>query len=262
MTPRLVGFAVALVALTGVARAQGRPYAFTVPFSDGDPRTIVRYDGGMGNASFDPGADHVEQTAEIDYAVGSRVLVMATEGVALGGPSQFRDLGRLEAIFDVVRFAGWHLAASGGVEHQYDGSGLLLSRLSLSRTTSTWSVAANALVGKSYLGPDAIAHVPTQLDLSLGATAKISSIVSLGAEGVMSGDAKTAFYGPLMSFALPHRVARITVSGGPVVRALGQISQSYLMRDNTHTILPSDNLVGIGMPQIGYSVRLAVTVGL
>ena len=81
--------AIALVALSSVASAQGRPFSFTVPFPDGTPQLVLRYDGGVSNGTFEPlSGDHIQQTGEMDMPLGSRALLMASGGYTFGGPTE------------------------------------------------------------------------------------------------------------------------------------------------------------------------------
>jgi len=268
---------VALVALSSVASAQGRPFSFTVPFPDETPQSVVRYDGGWSNGSFEPLAgDHIQQISELDSPIGSRVLLMMSAGIAFEGPAADpklephsptrRSMEQVETLVDVLRFSGWHLAASAGVRHDFDGSVQALSRLSLSRATPTWLFAANVYATKPIQG--AVQNpkdIPwADVTASVGATAHVTPGVSLGIETVASNaeslvshgltGSAAIFLGPLASFALPGHRARLTVSGGPIIQTSNGFVSSY---------------AGIGkysMPlhagQTGYNLRLAVSFGL
>jgi len=268
----------ALVVSSGVAGAQGRPFSFTVPFPDGTPQTVARYDGGWGNGTFEPlGGDHIQQTTELDAPLGSHVLFMASGGLTFEGPTEglaqrqdrhtMRNMESFETLVDVLRFSGWHLAVSGGVRHDFDGSIQALSRLSLSRTTPIWTFAANLYATKAISG--AVQNprdIPwADFTASVGATAKITSGFSLGVECVMddtesllwargeNGDA-AIFLGPLASFTLPGRRARLTVSGGPILQTGNGYAPIYSTIGKYSMPLHSG--------QAGYTVRLAVSVGL
>ena len=189
--------AIALATLGSVASAQGRPYSFTVPFPDGTPQAVVRYDGGWSNGSFEPlSGDHIQQTLEMDMPLGSRAVLLASGGYTFGGPREdawrapgravSRTMEQFEALVDVLRFSGWHLAVSGGARHDFDGSVLALSRLSLSRTTAIWSFAANVYATKPISG--AVQNpkdIPwADFTASVGATARVAPGVSIGMETV------------------------------------------------------------------------------
>src|SRR5579872_2024324 len=160
---RMKRIVIALVAFSGAASAQGRPFSFTVPFPDGTPQVVVRYDGGLGNGTFEPLAgDHIQQTAELDSPIGSRAMIMASGGYTFEGPTEGRaqtknrvtqrTMEQGEVLVDVLRFSGWHLAVSGGARHDFDGSVQALSRLSLSRSTGNWLFAANVYATKAISG--------------------------------------------------------------------------------------------------------------
>ncbi len=263
---------IALVALSSVAGAQGRPFSFTVPFPDGPAQTVLRYDGGWSNGAFEPfSADYVQHTSEVDAPIGSRVLLMASGGLALEGPTSQRyhdatglgvvrrEMAQAEVLVDVLRFSGWHLAVSGGARHDFDGSVLALSRVSLSRSSGNWLFAANVYAAKPIAGEvQNPKDIPwADVTASVGATRRITSGVSLGVETV-AGDAESAnkviFLGPLASFTLPGRRARLTVSGGPIVQTSQYIAPTYTMIGK-YSMPPHNG-------QTGYNLRLAVSIGL
>lgn len=266
---------IALATLSTVASAQGRPFSFTVPFPDGTPQTVVRYDGGWSNGSFEPlSGDIVQQTAEWDSPLGSRAVLMASGGAAFGGPTEnlaqtqhrvtTRSMGQVEVLFDVLRFSGWHLAVSGGARRDFDGSALASSRVSLSRTTATWSFAANAYVTEPFAGAVEKGIPFADLTASVGATRNITSGISIGMETVVAdaetlwsrgGTANSAiFLGPLVSFVLPGHRARLTLSGGPIVQTgAGMVA--------TYTTI-GKYAMPLHTGQTGYNLRLAVSMGL
>jgi hypothetical protein len=257
---------VSFIAVSGVAGAQGRPFSFTVPFPDA-ARFVARYDAGYGYGTFEPlAADRVEQTAELDAPIGSRVLILASTGLALNGPAAARGLAQVEAMVDALRFSGWHLAVSGGARRQYDGSTAILSRIGISHTASTWSMAANFMVGKTIAGGDEDDHDPADYYASLGATARVAPFMSVGVETVASDleglwetheaeGGETVFAGPLVSFNLPRSIVRLTVSGGPIVRTTGNGVPSYLATAGGEPVPTST-------PRLGYMLRTAISLGL
>ena len=259
----------ALMMISGVAGAQGAPFDFTVPFPNADKlQGSLRFSLGYADAY---GAG---QAAEVDLPIGSRVVVMATSNIAYQRFGSLQGAGQLEAMVDAIQFAGWHLAVSGGARRHYDGSGIALGRLSLSRTTATWSVAVNADVTHAFSGPELetvtdvlvgartehlVDRSPyvTQYFESVGATAKVVSGVSLGAETLVSegGRATTVFFGPVASFALPNSRARLDLSGGPIIQTGGNPN-----------LLPDYTVIGrYDMPYpahpAGYTLRLGVSLG-
>lgn len=269
---------VALVALSSsVASAQGRPFSFTVPFPDETPQAVVRYDGGWSNGSFEPlSGDHIQQTSELDSPIGSRVLLMMSGGEAFLGPAASRQLEpksptrrsmeQVETLVDVLRFSGWHLAASAGARHDFDGSVMALSRLSLSRTAATWSFAANVYATKpvqgAVLSPKGIPWA--DVTASVGATRNVTPGVSLGIETVAGNAESLLSHGltgsaailiaPLASFALPGHRARLTVSGGPIVQPYNGGVSSFESIGKYSTPMH--------VRQTGYNLRLAVSFGL
>jgi hypothetical protein len=258
-----VVWVLAIVGSSQIALAQGRPFAFTVPFSDASPLIVARYDAGYGERTFEPlSGDRVEQAAEVDLTVG-RLMVLASSGVALNGPAAVRGLGQLEAMVDAIRVAGWHIAVSGGVRRGFDGSTALLSRLGVSHTTSTWSLAFNAMVGHTVAGGDDD-HDPEDYYASLGATARLTSVISVGVETVASDleglwqtheaeGGETVFAGPLVSIGLPGHVVRLTLSGGPVVRTTGNGIPAYGV---------APGVPATPVPRMGYMLRSALSLGL
>jgi hypothetical protein len=258
----------AVATISSSARAQGRPFAFNVPWPDEvSQKFVARYDAGYGERTFEPlAADRVEQAIELDVPVGGRVLILGSTGVALNGPAAVRGLGQIEAMVDIFRFSGWHLGASGGVRRQFDGSTMLLSRVSISRTASTWSFVAHGLVGTTVAGGDAGDHDNADLSASLGATAQVIPWLGLGVETVAADleglwqkdeaeGGSTIFAGPLMTFTLPKHVARITLSGGPIVRTTGNGIPAY-------AATPGGESMPISTHRMGYLLRTAVSVGL
>jgi hypothetical protein len=280
----------ALVAVSGVAGAQGRPFDFTVVFPDGTPQTVIRYTGGYGSGTFEPlGFDHVAQTVELDIPIGRRVVMMGTYGLDIENPTSpgtSRDMAQVEALFDALRFSGWHLAVSGGVRQQYDGSTMALARLSLGKTTKTWSFAANLYGTRAFQGADATQIKWNQYYASIGATAKVAPGVNLGLETVASDieglwsspkvtpstwlyggratpveifgaprgitPAMGIFTGPLASFALPGHKARLNLSAGPIIHTAGDIIPGYTGKYG----------VALRTLNSGYMVRLALSFGL
>src|SRR5579862_8123584 len=183
----------ALLAVSGVAGAQSQPFDFTLPFPDAKLQATVRYSTGEGDAL---GA---QQFVALNVPIGTRVVLMATSNVAYQHfHGSLYAAAQLDAMADVVRFSGWHLAVDAGVRRHYDGSALALGRVSLSQTTATWTVAANVDVAQAFSGPEfetvnQIFGQAVQRDLSpyrtqyfgsVGATAKVASAVSLGVESM------------------------------------------------------------------------------
>lgn len=258
----------ALMMVSGVAGAQGAPFDFTVPFPNVSKlQGSLRFNVGYADA------DGAGQAAEVDVPLGSRVVVIATTNLAYQRFGTLLGAGQVEAMVDAVRFAGWHLAVSGGVRRHYDGSGMALGRLSLSRTTGIWSVAANVDVARAFAGPELetvtdvlvgsrtehlVDRSPyvTQYFESVGATAKVASGVNLGAETLVSegGRATTVFFGPLASFALPGGRARLDLSGGPIVQTGGN---PFLLPD--YTVIGRYDMP-VPAHQAGYILRLGVTL--
>ncbi len=257
-----------LCVTSGIARAQGRPFTFTVAFPDAAAQRITaRYDAGYGEGTFEPLAgDRVEQDLELDVPIANRVLILASTGLALNGPSATRGLGQVEAMVDALRFWGWHLAASAGARREFDGSTMALSRVSLSRSASTWSFAANAMVGKTVAGADEAKHDDADLYASLGATARVAPFLDLGVETVASDiegfwdtheaeGGATVFAGPLVSLRLPGGLARLTVSGGPILRTTGNGVPAYVGLSSAEGLAPT-------VRRTGYLLRTAVSLAL
>jgi hypothetical protein len=267
MRAKITTLAAAMITLSAAAHAQGRPFTFTVPFpNSGTAPFVARYDAGYGYGTFEPlAADRVEQTAELDAMIGSRVMILASTGLALNGPVAARGLAQVEAMVDALRFAGWHLAVSAGARRQYDGSTAALARLGLSHTGATWSMALNVMAGKTLAGGDEDEHDPGDYYASFGATAKIAPFMSVGVETVASDleglwqsheaeGGETVFAGPLVSFNLPRSIVRLTFSGGPIVRTTGNGVPSYLANQDGVPVPTST-------PRLGYMLRSAISVG-
>jgi hypothetical protein len=244
--------AFALVVVSSVAGAQGQPFNFTESFpSTTKLQAILQYSSGYGNAF---GA---EQSGEVDVPIGSRVVVMATTDVAYERFGSFEGAGQLEAMVDALRFGGWHLSLSAGLRRHYDGSDMALGRLSISRTTDKWSVAANADAVQVFSGHETMSPYRTQYFGSLASTAKVAPGLSVGLETFASeGRAATIFAGPLVSFALPGGRARLDLSGGPIICTAGNcaLAPDYTIVGKYAMPLPVHNT--------GYTLRLAVSVGL
>jgi len=259
----------ALMMISGVAGAQSTPFDFTVPFPNASKlQGSLRLNVGYADA------DGAGQAAEVDLPIGSRVVVMATSNLAYQRFGTLEGAGQVEAMVDAVRFAGWHLAVDGGARRHYDGSGIALGRLSLSRTTATWSFAANADVTHAFSGPELetvtdlfvggrtehlVDRSPyvTQYFQSVGATAKVASGVNVGAETLVSegGRATTVFFVPVASFALPNSRARLDLSGGPIIQTGGN---PFLLPD--YTVIGRYDMP-IPAHQAGYILRLGVSLG-
>jgi hypothetical protein len=259
----------ALMMISGVAGAQSTPFDFTVPFPNASKlQGSLRLNVGYADA------DGAGQAAEVDLPIGSRVVVMATSNLAYQRFGTLEGAGQVEAMVDAVRFAGWHLAVDGGARRHYDGSGIALGRLSLSRTTATWSFAANADVTHAFAGPELetvtdvlvggraehlVDRSPyvTQYFQSVGATARVASVVNLGAETLVSegGRATTVFFGPAASFALPNSRARLDLSGGPIIQTGGN---PFLLPD--YTVIGRYDMPYPANPA-GYILRLGVSLG-
>lgn len=244
--------AIALVALSGVASAQGTPFSYTVPFPDITRlQAILHSSAGYGDAL------GLNQFAELDLPIGPSFVLTATSGVAFhatGAPLQ--SVGQIEAMVDAVRFAGWHFAVSGGVRRDYNADDYGFGRLGLSRSTETWSVAANVDVVRSLSGGPSLPNW-SQTFASFGATKNIASFVSLGGETMLSEARSTfVYFGPVASFALPGGHARLDLSGGPNICTAGNcgIPQNYSLVERFGAPFPAH--------QSGYTLRLAVRVGL
>ena len=137
-------------------------------------------------------------------------------------------------------------------------------RLGVSHATPTWSLAFNAMVGHTVAGGDDDDHDAEDYYASLGATARITSVISVGVETVASDleglwqtheaeGGETVFAGPLVSIGLPGHVVRLTLSGGPVVRTTGNGIPAYGA---------APGVPGTPVPRMGYMLRSALSLGL
>jgi hypothetical protein len=235
--------------------AQDRPFVFTVTPSGDAARSrwSVQYDVAYGERSAAPfGYDGFEQRARVQGRLGRGFTLLGQLGLGVAGSGSTSSSQEAEILRD---FTGERsrLRLSGGVgaRREWDGTSVLLGRVTAGHAFASSSVGVNVRLEK----PLAEGRDGVDLVTSLGWHHRVRGGLYAGIEAVgedlegfweaeeAEGGAKL-FVGPSVRFAAsPHAFA--TLCGGPIVRATRSDRRSGAART-----LPS--------AEDGYTVRLMV----
>jgi hypothetical protein len=259
-TVRRVAWCVLVViAVTPRARAQDRPFVFSLTTTAPEAKTQVRVDVDLGTgegAFHGSDASGPEQRIGVQVSTGRFTVVgrvdVATSATAAYGTSQSGEV--------LVSFAPRRvvIAAGGGVLHEARGVNVLLARVVATRESELWRVNGNVLLQKpvGVPGRDAVDLLTT-----IGWARRINATVSLGVEAI--GEDLEGFWeqaeaeggarllaGPSLHVAPRRRTWQLTATGGPTFHPsdTGQISGAP--RDLPRTT-----------KRLGYAFRTAIAVG-
>lgn len=231
---------VALIAMGGKpAFAQGRPFIFTVttaaPAEPGE-RWTLRYDAGYAKRTTDPlGFDGMEQDVSFQGALGHGITLLGQMGVGLDGQATSTSQ-QIEVLKDVRPASrGLALALGVGIRREWEGSTILVGRVSTGHRFETSSLFGNVRFEKPFeQGRDRV-DVITSVGwlrrfgrgLHVGAEAVGEDLEGLWEPDEAEGGAKL-FVGPSVHIALPDRSWSLSMCAGPILYATrtGRTSQA------------------------------------
>jgi hypothetical protein len=253
---RLALIVCVLAAVSGTARAQDRPFLFTVSTTSAKdtPQVTVHYDAGFGERAFDVvEGDQVEQRIGMQASLGRRITLLARAGFSPDG-GDTRSSQMAEMLYDVLRGGGSNVAFGMGFRHETDGVNVLTARVAAAHRWTAWRVDGNALFEKPYSDfRDAVDLITT-----VGVARHVYRALHVGLEAI--GEDLEGFWdpneaeggarlliGPSLRIAPASRSWQLSVAGGPVIHATNSASSSTALRS-----LPSAN------GQNGYAVRASL----
>lgn len=247
---------VAVLGLPAPARAQARPFLFTVTTAppSATERWTVQYDVGYADRTAAPfGYDGLEQRAQIQGSLGSGLTVLGQVGLGVAGEGTTNSTQEIEVLKDVLGARhGLQLAGGLGVRREWEGTTVFLGRIAMGHSFRQSSVFGNVRFEK------ALADSRDSLDVisSLGWLHRVGGGVHAGVEAIgedLEGfwDAEEAeggaklFVGPSVHVAPAGRRLYGSVCGGPILYA-------------THSDRMSGAPRPLGATGNGYTLRLTV----
>jgi hypothetical protein len=244
-----------LASATAAAAAEAAPFMFTVTTLHGarpDERWIVRYEAGYGGRTAEPfGFDGMLQRLAMQGSLPKGFTVLGQVDLGLGGAAGDRASSSQE--FEVLKDVcggrrGFALAVGMGMRHEWQGTSVMLGRISAGHRFADSSLFGNVRFERPLQqGRDAIDLITT-----LGWTHRVGTAVHAGVEAVgedlegfwepeeAEGGAKL-FVGPSLRVAPPQASWSVSMAGGPVVYATrsGRTSPAARpleARDNAYTV--------------------------
>lgn len=250
-----------VVAVAGGGRLQAdslvvRPFLFTVTPAAGtaSERWVVHYDTGYGERTAAPiGYDGLEQRVGVQGDLGAGLTVLAQLGLGVAREQSSRTTQEAEVLKRLrAPTRGLQIAAGTGLRREWEGTTVLLGRITVGRPFERAGVFANVRFEK----PLAEGRDSVDLITSLGFHRQLASAVHLGVEAIgedlegfweaeeAEGGAKV-FVGPSVRVAPVHARFSATLCGGPILYA-------------THSARDSGAPRPLGARGNGYTVRLSV----
>ena len=261
MTPKPLFAALLILAATAPpARAQDRPFLFSVTTSSDVTKNALRfdYDVGAGEHAFQSDSDNQpEQRVGIQATLG-RFTLVGRVGLSLtddGSSYQSSQSGEaLVALVDPARL-GFALAAGGGLLHEAGGTNVALARIVAGREADRWRMHGNLLMEApiNAVGRDALDLITT-----VGWAAKLTPALALGVEGI--GEDLEGFWdpteaeggarilvGPSLHVAPPDAKWQLTATGGPSFHPENTGRSSEALRDLPPTTQRVSYAVKVGL---------------
>jgi hypothetical protein len=228
-------------AMTDVARAQDRPFVFSVTTAPdrSKPQVLVDYDVGVGEHTFHTDwANGPEQRVGVQASLGRWTLIGRVNLASNGGAYEASQQG--EALFSVLtqRSSPVALEIGGGVLHEADGVDVLLARVVAGRESRDWRLHGNLL----FQAPRAQNRDALDLISSAGWARRLTPAVWLGVEGI--GEDLEGFWdpaeaeggarlliGPSLHISPPGRKWQLSVAGGPMLHPSRSLRSTTALRD-------------------------------
>lgn len=222
---------VSLLSFAATARAQVRPFVFTVTTAptQGNEGWTVQYEAGYAERTAAPfGAEGLEHRVAVQGDLGAGFTVLGRLGIAdatdqaTTGATQEGEI--LKDLLGAHR--GLRLATGVGARHEWDGTTALLGRVSMGHTFPASSLFGNLRLEKPFTaGRDSLDLITTA-----GWLHKIGPAIHLGLEAIgedleglwdpdeAEGGAKL-FVGPSLHLAPAGRPFYASLCGGPILYA-------------------------------------------
>lgn len=251
-----VAVALGLAAAAGPARAQVRPFVFTVTTEapSAAERWSVQYEAGYAERTATPfGYDGVEQRARVQGGLRHGFTVLGQLGLGVGDGGVTNSTQEVEVLKDVVgATAPVQLAGGLGLRREWDGGTVLTGRVAFGRAFDRASLFGNVRLEK----PLARDRDAVDLVTSAGWMHEVGRGVHAGVEAVgedlegfweadeAEGGAKL-FVGPSVHLAPAGRRFYASVCGGPILYATRSGRTSAALRP-------------LGASGNGFSLRLAM----
>jgi len=224
------------------ARAQDRPFLFSVTTATADPSKPsmrIDYDVGAGERAFQSDtSNQPEQRIGVQVTRGRFTMLGRVGLVAAGSSYQSSQAGELLVSIFKPGSSAFTVAAGGGVQHEAAGVDVLLGRVVAGRESDAWRLHGNLLFQKPLASDrDAVDLVTT-----VGWARKLTPGVALGVEGVAEdlegfwdpneaeGGARL-LVGPSLHIAPSGRAWQFTATGGPAFHPSDTGRSSSALRD-------------------------------
>ncbi len=223
------GIFLVIVFLSASARAQGRPFLFTMtPPVEVGSSNYIHYDAAYGRQTFEPlGADNLEQNLGIQAKLSETFSLAAHIGLDLGNDNtSASQQGELLARLLSAGNTPVDFSAGLGYRHEYSGTSVLLSRFIVGRQFESWGFYGNLLFEHAF----ALNRDDIDLMTSIGISHSFSNMVQIGVEAVgqdlegfwtpdeAEGGA-VIFVGPSANILFPGTGCNLIIGGGPIIHA-------------------------------------------
>jgi hypothetical protein len=242
MSVRTLAAAVAVaVSLSVPARAQDRPFVFSVATTPAPRGTsvLVDYDLGVGDSTFQStSVDGAEQRIGVMATVG-RWILSGRVGLA-PVDAAYHTSQQAEVLYALLRQAdhGVTMAVGGGMLHEAGGANVGLARLTVGREFARWRAHGNLLLQKPFAdNRDAV-----DLVTSVGWAWRATDTFAIGVEGI--GEDLEGFWeseeaeggarllvGPSLHLAPANGRWQFSLAGGPMFHPKDTGLSSAAVRD-------------------------------
>lgn len=249
-----------LVCAAAAARAQDKPFVYSIATATDATRPHVRvdYELGVGERAFQSSSAYQpEQRVNVQASIG-RLTLIGRAGLADTG-SAYQSSQAGEVLVSLTRpSTAFTLAAGGGVQHEAGGTNVLLSRVVVGTGNESWTSQGNVVLQKA-LAPDRDA---VDLLLTAGVARRVTGRASIGVEGI--GEDLEGFWdpaeaeggarllvGPSFHLTSASRKWQFLCAGGPTLHPRANGRATDALRD----LPPTTRRFGYAM-QAGLSITL------
>jgi len=244
----------------GPARAQDKPFAFSITTADTPtrPQARVDYEVGAGEGSFHSNdAYQPEQRFNLQASIG-RITLLGRVGLTSDGSAYQSSQSGEMLVTLTPRGSRLSLAAGGGALHEAGGTNVLVSRIVVGSGSDVWTSQGN-MVLQHPLDPD---RDPLDLLFTGGISRRIAPHAAIGVEAV--GEDLEGFWdpaeaeggarllvGPSLHLSWASGKWQLLCAGGPTLHPRANERSSDALRD----LPPTRRRVGYAV-QAGLSVTL------
>ena len=242
------------------AYAQDKPFVYSLTTATGTtkPQARVDFEVGVGESAFRSSTAYQPEQRVIVQASAGRFTMVGRVGLTDTG-SAYQSSQSGEVLVSLTApTSAFTLSAGGGVEHEAEGTNVLLSRFVVGSMTDVWASQANVVLQHPLApGRDAL-----DVLLTAGVGRRIAAHASIGIEGI--GEDLEGFWdpaeaeggarlliGPSLHLSSASHKWQFLCAGGPTLHPNANGRSSDAIRD----LPPTPRRYGYAV-QAGLSVTL------